>query len=114
MIEIPKNCSYITWKETDLTLSLYELLKETVHPILIIPPERSEGGVRIFIIVCAKMAWRPVSICLSPQSPPTPLVLEGWNLAGVILIVMAQNLWTRFLKFCLEPEKINFKVMHRI
>jgi len=48
----------------------------------------------------------------SPLSTPTPLVLEVWNLTRVIvLIVMGQKIPTRFLIFCLEAEKINFKVM---
>jgi len=52
-----------------------------------------------------------VLVSLSPLSLPTVLKLEGLDLAGIILILMAQNLLNRILKFGLEAEKIKLKVI---
>jgi len=60
---------------------------------ILIPPKRSEGGGRNSHSICGKMSVTS-RVRLSPLYPPTPLVLEGWNLAGIILIGMAQNLWS--------------------
>jgi len=51
------------------------------------------------------------SFHLSPHSHSTPLKLEAWNLAFIILTWMSPKLPTGFLVFCLEVEIFKFKVM---
>jgi len=51
-----------------------------------------------------KNAWRPVCVHLSPPPPHTPVKLEAWKLACIILTWIAPKLLIRFLIFWLEAE----------
>jgi len=50
-----------------------------------------------------------MSVCQSPLSTPTVLKQESQKLAAVVLILMAQNLPTSFVIFCLGPEIFEVK-----
>jgi len=81
------------------------------------PPQVKRGGkFRTFIMVCV-ILYRDRGetdvtsrLRLSPHFLLIPVELDGCNLAGIIIILVAQNLPTRFLSSCLEAEIFKFKV----
>jgi len=54
---------------------------------IIHPWAKQERSLEILYRDLFKNAWHPVSVRLSPHSPPTPVKLEAWKLACIILPV---------------------------
>jgi len=109
------NCDSVNLHSTDESLlesilCCNTILKINVESILyqFISPEQSLGRVRNFIMDCCKNI---LCVLPAPHSPPTPVELEAWNLACIILTWMPPKLQTRFLILSLKVKIFKFKVM---
>jgi len=87
--------------------SLYFACKQFI--ITIRQQNKTAGEFRIFIAVTARNGVTSHVRLSSPLFPPIPVELDGWNLAGIIIILVAQNLPTRFLISCLEATFNNIQ-----
>jgi len=97
-------CEPKVWKKAFRVVNL-RLTTRPAETQVFVPPEQSEGGSTEFSLWLFFCKWGDVTC---PHFPPIPVNLEGWTLAGIIIILVAQNLPTRFLISCLEAEIFKF------